>query len=69
MLSRFKIKAMPRLLPDEQLVDTKLFLNTLDKVYANRQSYEQNMRKAKLVATNNKDLVKKIMSYCKYTEG
>ena len=65
----FQNKGYAEVIADEQLVDTKLFLNTLDKVYANRQSYEQNMRKAKLVATNNKDLVKKIMSYCKYTEG
>lgn len=65
----FQNKGYAEVIADEQLADTKRFLNTLDKVYANRQQYEQNMRKAKLVATNNKDLVKKIMSYCKQTEG
>ncbi len=65
----FQNKGYAEVIADEQIGTDALLLNTLDKVYANRQMYGQNMRKTKLTATDNKDLAEKIMSYGKMTEG
>lgn len=61
----FQNKGYAEVIADEEIADDGLLLKTLDKVYADRQKYEQNMQKTKIVATNNKRLAEKIIGYCK----
>lgn len=61
----FEAKGYCEIVADEELSDADKFLSTIEKVYNNRSEYAKNMQKSKIVATDNKELAKTIMSFCK----
>lgn len=61
----FVAKGFGELLPDEELVNSELFLSTIDKVFENRDNYQKAMKKTPFKATNNTDLAQKVISVLK----
>ena len=57
----FASKGYAEVIADEKLTDSALFLETIDKVFDNRQKYSETMHNSDFKATNSKDLVLKVM--------
>ncbi len=58
----FVKKGFSEVIHDEGLIDNKLLTSTLDKVFANKEYYINNMQKNKLKTTNYKILYKMIIN-------
>ena len=56
----FAMKGYGEIIRDEDLTDSEMFLNTIDKVFDNRKTYETAMQKAEFKSTNNNELAQKV---------
>lgn len=61
----FKDKGYAEIIKDEDLVNSSLFLETIDKVFTHRAEYEKQMANDDLKATNNTELALKVMALAK----
>ena len=59
----FQAKGYAEIIPDEKLSDARLFLDTIDQVYANRERYVETMKMSGFRAINNADLAEKISQF------
>ena len=57
----FQHKGYCEIVADDKLTENNLLLDTLDKVYIGRETYIANMKSSGFKATNNYDLVEKII--------
>lgn len=58
----FAAKGYAEIIRDEDLKDSKLFLEVIDKVFANRETYEKAMKGSNFKATTNAELAEKVAS-------
>ena len=61
----FVSKGYGELIRDEDLGNSELLLNTIDKVFENKQSYEEAMKKSDLKTTTNAELALKVAEIAK----
>ena len=57
----FQGKGYCEIIPDNQIKDAKLFIDTLNKVYQDRFMYQDNMKNSGFKVTNNTELAEKII--------
>ncbi len=60
----FANKGYAQIVKDEDLSNGALFLASINKVFENRQSYEEAMKMSHFKSTNNKELAQKVMDVC-----